>query len=280
MLAGFSIASPLHAATITVNDASSGSVAGNCTIQDAVMAANTNAAVQGCGAGSAGLDTIAFAPSISSIVLTTAMPSANASCTFALAVGEDLNIDGGALAGSGIPKVTIARSSAASTPKFGIIGASNSNCGQTSAKLRLTVAGLTLSNGNNAGNFDGDGGGIAVGTLTISGSTINGNTARQGGGLYADALITLVNSTVSGNTASEGGGIYTSAITTNFVTVTANNGGADYRGGSGINLQVNEAGLGVEFDNSVSDMACCPAPGTTRQRAVKVSFSILRLRKT
>jgi uncharacterized delta-60 repeat protein len=300
LVAGLSFA-PAFANTITVNDASSGSVAGKCTIQDAVTAANTNAAVQGCVAGSAGADTIVFAPGIVTITLNAAMTSANPSCTFALAVSEDLSIDGGAVAGSGVPKVTIARSSAAGTAKFGIIGASNSNCGQTSAKLRLTLAGLTLSNGNNAGNFDVDGGGIAADiititdsvvsgnvagygggiyafssltmasssvsgnsvtgfgsgggiagvTLTISGSTINGNSASQGGGLYADGLITLVNSTVSGNTASEGGGIYTSAITTNFVTVTANNGGADYRGGSGINLQVNEAGLGVEFDNSV-----------------------------
>ena len=105
-------ASALQASTIVVNDASSGSVAGKCTIQDAVAAANTNAAVNACSAGAAGADTITFAPGITTVTLSSAMTSANALCAFGLVITDDLTIDGGAVTGSGVPKVTIARSNA------------------------------------------------------------------------------------------------------------------------------------------------------------------------
>ena len=59
-----------HANTITVNNGSSGSVAAACTLQDAVAAANTNAAVNACAAGTAGADTIVFAPGISGGIAT------------------------------------------------------------------------------------------------------------------------------------------------------------------------------------------------------------------
>src|SRR5258708_14064109 len=109
-----------HATTITVDAGNSGSVVGACPLQDAVAAGNTNAAVNGWAAGAAGLDTIVFAPGITSISLASAMASGNPACTFGLAVTEDLTIDGGAVAGSGVPKVTIQRSFVAGTPNFGI----------------------------------------------------------------------------------------------------------------------------------------------------------------
>jgi len=54
----------------------------------------------------------------------------------------------------------------------------------------------------------GFGGGIYAdsGTVTITGSTVSGNTAANGGGVYTGDNITLTNSTVSGNTASNIGG--------------------------------------------------------------------------
>jgi hypothetical protein len=64
----------LLANTITVDDASSGSVPGKCTIQDAFVAANTNATFNGCSAGSVGVDTIVFAPGITNIVLADRFP--------------------------------------------------------------------------------------------------------------------------------------------------------------------------------------------------------------
>jgi len=200
-------AAAAHASTITVDNASSGSVAGACTLQDAVTAANTNAAKNACVAGTAGADTIVFAPGITSISLTSAMTSANATCTYGLAVSEDLTIDGGAVAGSGVPKVTIQRSSTVGTPNFRIIGASLYNCGTNPAlKLNLTLAGVSLANGNVS--VGSGGGGVAADILTVRDSSLIGNVAsNSGGGAYAFSSLTMTTSTVSNNSAPTTGGV-------------------------------------------------------------------------
>jgi len=52
---------PAHAATITVGTTDDDSAAnGNCTLREAITAANTNAAVDACAAGASGADTIKF----------------------------------------------------------------------------------------------------------------------------------------------------------------------------------------------------------------------------
>lgn len=64
------------------------------------------------------------------------------------------------------------------------------------------------------------GGGVAnYGTLSISRSTVAGNTAAWGGGIANDATALIADSTVSGNTASRhGGGIYNSAAAETTLT--------------------------------------------------------------
>ena len=58
------------------------------------------------------------------------------------------------------------------------------------------------------------------GTLTVSGSTLSGNSAGQGGGIFVyRGTLTLDNSSLSGNTASQGGGIFVSY----YGTVTVKN---------------------------------------------------------
>jgi hypothetical protein len=69
----------------------------------------------------------------------------------------------------------------------------------------LTVTNSTLS-GNSA--VGGDGGGILSngGTLTVTNSTLSGNSAAYGGGIANDGTLTVTNSTLSGNGAEFGGG--------------------------------------------------------------------------
>lgn len=204
LLAVLSVATA-QASTITVDNASSGSVGGACTLQDAVAAANTDAVVNGCAAGTAGADTIVFAPGITTISLASAMANANAACTFGLAVTDDLTIDGGAVAGSGVPKVAIQRSSAVGTPNFGIIGASLYNCGLVpTKKINLTLAGIAIGNGNIV--VGSGGGGVAADLLTVRDSAITGNHAANGGGVYAFASLAMTSSTVSNNSVSSSGG--------------------------------------------------------------------------
>ena len=69
----------------------------------------------------------------------------------------------------------------------------------------------TIANNTITGNTAFDGGGIfAFGAATISNNTITGNTAtggEGGGGIYALVAATISNNTITGNTASRGGGI-------------------------------------------------------------------------
>ena len=69
----------------------------------------------------------------------------------------------------------------------------------------VTVTGSTIS-GNSGDTF---GGGIAntSGTVAVINSTIAGNDASKGGGIYnAQGTVTVKNSTISGNMSSSGGG--------------------------------------------------------------------------
>ncbi len=71
---------------------------------------------------------------------------------------------------------------------------------------------LTLNNVNIYSGVAVNGGGICInGTLTVSNSTISGNTAGWGGGIYGslDSSITITDSEISGNTVTDnGGGIF------------------------------------------------------------------------
>jgi hypothetical protein len=99
----------------------------------------------------------------------------------------------------------------------------------------LTVSNSTLS-GNSAPGTYGNGGGIVnVGTLTVSNSTLSGNSAGggDGGGIANEGTLTVSNSTLSGNSVYGnypylyGGGISTSGtrpVTLTNVTLTANRG--------------------------------------------------------
>ena len=68
----------------------------------------------------------------------------------------------------------------------------------------VTLSGLTITNGNTAGN----GGGISNGgTLTVKDSTITGNTGSNGGGGIQNGFaLTVLDSTISGNTTNGAGG--------------------------------------------------------------------------
>jgi hypothetical protein len=73
----------------------------------------------------------------------------------------------------------------------------------------LTVIGCSIT-GNSA---HGDGGGIInEGTLTVSGCTITGNTSDGfGGGISNLGTLTVSGSTITGNSAVHGGGIYSAS---------------------------------------------------------------------
>ncbi len=142
-----------------------------------------------------------------------------------LSIDKDLTING-----PGAGSLTIDGN--ASSPIF-TIGSS----------ATASISGLTIKNGTS----DHDGGGIFnSGTLTLSSSTVSGNslTFGDGGGIFNSGMLTLINSTVSGNTADsqDGGGIYnTSAGTVTLINSTVSDNTAGSDGG----------GIGNAFDGTV-----------------------------
>ena len=84
--------------------------------------------------------------------------------------------------------------------------------------------------------------------MTITDSTLSGNTAGFGGGTYNTGTLTIVNSTVSGNTASEGAGTYNA--TTLTITNSTFSGNAATAGGASFNNGTLEIANSTLSDNS------------------------------
>ena len=122
---------------------------------------------------------------------------------------------------------TLQRSTAGGTPDFRLF--------QIDAGADVTIDGLTITNGNVGSD---SGGGIYnLGTLTVSNSTISGNSAAlYGGGIFnssfgGSATLTVSNSTLSGNSASNGGGIYNNNGTLTITNSTLSGNSASDTGG-------------------------------------------------
>jgi CSLREA domain-containing protein len=242
---------PAGAATINVNTTADDLTNnGNCTLREAIQAANTNSAVDSCPAGAAAptVDTINV-PAGTYTVTIAGVESANAAGDFDIM--ESVNI-----AGAGATNTIIDGNGLVSGDRvFEILGAGTVN-----------ITGVTIQNGRNGNgagianngtgtlnvsnciisdNLDpsgGEGGGIFntnTGTASVSNCTISGNTVENGGwggGISNWGSLTVTDSTISGNTGTGtnyGGGIYNSgtASVTNS-TISGNTiSGTNSRGG-------------------------------------------------
>jgi fibronectin-binding autotransporter adhesin len=127
-----------------------------------------------------GQDTVLFAPSVTGIIqLTRALPDLNSNL---------------AIRGPGAGLLTVRRDTGGDYRIFTV-----------TATASVLLSGLTLTNGKVLT----DGGGLFNGgTLTLTRTTLEGNSAGSGGGLFNGSTLTLSNSTLAGNSAtSSGGGI-------------------------------------------------------------------------
>jgi CSLREA domain-containing protein len=178
---------------------------GDCSLREAVEAANTNAVVDACAAGEAGptvVDEISFSVT-GTITLGSTLPT----------IADDLTIDGPAAPGitiSGNDSVRVLVVGTGETLELKELTVADGRAGFDGGGIvnagTLTVTDSTIS-GNSAGI--GAGGGILnFGTLTVTNSTFSGNDGDSGGGIYNRGILTATNSTFSGNSASTlGGGI-------------------------------------------------------------------------
>jgi CSLREA domain-containing protein len=155
---------------------------GNCSLREAIQAANTDTPVDACSAGS-GADNIH-------------LPAG----TYTLSLGSQLNLAGDvAIEGAGPSSTIVEAATSPGLASFRVLNIEYSD---------VVLSGLTIRNGNGFGT----GGGIRnnSGTLALSSVAVVNNTAfNPGGGIYSQgsgSVLTLINSVVSGNTSSEGGG--------------------------------------------------------------------------
>lgn len=171
----------------------------NCTLAQAITAANTDAAVDGssCPAGS-GADVIALS---ADITLTAPLPS----------ITTEIKIEGGGYVISGDDAYRIFDVGAAGFLTINNL-AMTRGLADSGGAIAVNAGSAIVTDSTLSGNSAGqNGGAIAVssGVVIINSSAFVGNAAVQnGGGMYSSGNLTLTNSTFSENSAAGGGGLY------------------------------------------------------------------------
>jgi hypothetical protein len=226
---------PARAAGITVTTLAASGGPGECSLRDAILAANTDSAVFACTSGS-GADAITFGALSGTIVLTASLPTINADLTIdgsnnITISGNDLyqvlsvssgkfnlnnitiqkgkgNFNGGAIINGSTGTVTISNTNFLSNtaPSAGADAGAILNSG--------TGATLNIWNSSFTANLSSDQGGaihVSAGNVSITGTTFISNTARDAGGLggaiaNAGGVVTITNSSFSLNRSNSSGG--------------------------------------------------------------------------
>jgi CSLREA domain-containing protein len=263
----FSGGRPARAATITVDTtADELNVDGDCSLREAIQAANTDSAVDACTGGS-GADTIVVSAGTYTLSIAGAGEDANA--TGDLDITTVLTINGAGAAttvidGAGLDRVFHIL---AGTVELSGLTMQNGSApdyeggGGVRNDGTLLLQSCTVS-GNRTG-YDGTGGGIynaAGATLALNSTTVSGNSANvhvaAGGGIYNAGTLDLTDSTVSGNLGGTGGGIFSDAatLTLNNSRITNNTpggAGGGIRKDSGGALTVNNSTISGNGQASV-----------------------------
>ena len=246
LLAGVLLARPAHAETFTVNSTnhpgSGGCNATECTLKEAINRANFN------GVG----DTIGFTSGLSGEIELTAASGGFVILNDTPAVdvrivgpgGRGVTIDGNGMARplniQGLANAAIE----GLTIKNGVSGRESGGGIYNAGTLRLTnstVSGNSAFNGGGIFNFH-------TGTLTLTNSTVSGNSATDAaGGISNFGTINVSNSTISGNSATVAySGIYNEDTATLKNTIVANSPSPGGNCGGGIT----DGGYNLDSDGS------------------------------
>jgi len=209
---------PARAAVITVTTtAESPGGAGDCTLGEAIQAANTDTAVDACAAGS-GADTIMMAAG--TYTLTTGLTTSFGVSAFVIATAVTIQGQGAAITRDPVnPNLRFFEVTSAGNLTVNDLGLSNG--------LAQGAAGAPGVAGDGGPGEPGRGGAIHnSGTLTLSAASLSGNAARggqggsvtappgnggaggdgQGGAIYDVGTLTLLATNLSNNAVQGGGG--------------------------------------------------------------------------
>lgn len=202
------------------------SVGGGCSLSDAIVSANTNAATGSCDPGDEGArDTITLVNSSTITLLTAAVTGANIGENGLPIVTSDITLQGNSS--------TVQRD--ASAGDFRIFNVDPAG--------DLDIYDLTISNGLLSGNslvvIDSGAGLINQGVLSLTNVVVSNNTSgsRGGGIMNFGGSLSMSNSIVSGNSAGvDGGGLVSrpymqvDSLSVTDSTITGNNSGAAHGG--------------------------------------------------
>ena len=186
---------------------------GIVTLREALQAAETDTSVDGSTAGS-GADTIEFSPALTE----------TGGATILLGGTEFAITTPIAIRGPGANLLTIDAQD--SSRIFHV------DDGNSAGAIDVEIAGMTLTGGlatdgsPSASESDYGGAILSRENLTLTGSTVSGNSAIFGGGLFnRGGTLTVIDSEISGNSATfDGGGLwnYSGSLTVSGSTVTGN----------------------------------------------------------
>jgi predicted outer membrane repeat protein len=196
------------------------SVSGTIALQSPLPDLNNSIAIQGPGASSLTIEPAGASFSAAMVTADAGQTASLSGLTMASAKDGGI-INNGTLT---VANCAVVNNTAPPLPFLGFStgGGILNNQGST----------LTVSNSTLSGNSATDGGAIySFGTLTISGCTLSGNSATFGGAIVEqDGTAAVSASTFAGNSATYGGGIYNdSMVTVSGCTLSGNS--ASYAGG-------------------------------------------------
>lgn len=220
-------ASNLPAATITVDTLADGSIPVDCTLRDAIEAANTDATVAGCAAGS-GADEIVFDPSLSGVLtLSSNMTLAASEITITGPGADEVTVSGGEnyrlfTVNTAQGDLSISGLTLADGYATGIYGGAAASAIQDA---RLTLSDCVITNNNAASDSAGGAvlaidAGLSVDNCEFSNNGVatvytqdtdaprGGNYFSSGGAIlaYASPQVTISNATFYANEAGYSGG--------------------------------------------------------------------------
>ncbi len=205
-----------------------------CSLREAVIAANTDAAYGGCAAGS-GADTIQLSDG-----------------TYTLTLGSQLTVTSpitiASLSGNR-DAVIIQATTTANSVNYRVIGVESTGT--------LTLTAVTVRHGGQSFfPLDGGGGVRNEGTLTVNNSVITANRASAGAGIFSSGTLTINAGNINNNVAwLQGGGLLVSGNTTitNVTRIeynTALTGGGIYKGGATTSIDL--SGTLVRFNTGTA----------------------------
>jgi CSLREA domain-containing protein len=206
---------------------------GDCSLREAIRAANLDSQVDSCQPGD-GRDTIQVGEGTFLLKLT--------------GIGEDEALNGDlditddlTITGAGV-SVTIIDGDHLDRV-FHVVG-----------DVSVVIAGMTIQNGNastSSGLFGGGGILNENGNLVVRNSTISSNRAvRTGGGIDNAGTSSLVDVTISGNSSDEGGGIFNDGSLS--LTNTTLNNNESFKTGGGLDNSGDSTLTNVTIDNNTT----------------------------